>query len=193
MADPSTLAMISMGASAGGSILSAFGAGQKGEAEAAMYNYKAGIAEMNRKIALQNADYERATGETQAQISGMKTRAQVGETAAAQASSGLDINRGSAADVRASETEIGQYNEAIIRGNAARRAFAYETEAAQDQAQSQLYKMSAESSKKAGGLGVLGSLLSGGTSVSDKWLAGKSKGLWGSDNPTDVGSAITLG
>src|SRR5262249_26691440 len=134
-----------------------------------------------------NADYERAAGEVSAQISGTKTAAQVGETKATQASSGLDVNRGSAIDVRTSETEIGQFNEAIIRSNAARRAYGYETEAAQDAAQEQLYKMAATSSKKAGELGVLQSLLSGGTSVADKWLKGGSVGLWG-DNPRALGS-----
>jgi hypothetical protein len=190
LADPATLAMVSMGGTAVGSILSAFGAGYQGAAQANMYNYQAGIASMNQKIALQNADYEKNVGEVAAQESGMRTRAQVGMTTAAQASSGLDVNRGSAADVRTSETEIGQQNEAVIRANAARRAYGYDVEATQDDAQSKLYQMAAKTSQTSGTLGVLKSLLSGGTSIADKWLKGKGVGVFDSGNPTDVGSAI---
>jgi hypothetical protein len=173
------LGAVGLGGSAAGGLLGAFGSNYKGEAEANMFNYRAGVADLNRKIALQNADYERNAGEVSAQESGMRTRAQVGETAAAQASSGLDINRGSAAAVRTSETEIGQQNEAIIRANAARRAYGYEVEATQDQAQSQLYQMAAKTSKTSGGLSAFQSILSGGTSVADKWLKANQVGLFG--------------
>lgn len=190
---PEALAMTSMGGTVAGTLLSALGAGQQAGAQAAVFNYQAGIAKMNQRIASQNADYERAVGEVSAQISGMKTRAQVGATTAAQASSGLDVNRGSAVDVRTSETEIGQYNEAVIRANAARKAYGYEVEATQDEAQSKLYQMSAASSKTAGQLGILKSLLSGGTAVADKYLKGRSVGLFpGSEGVSGDGGSDSL-
>jgi hypothetical protein len=185
MADPVTLAGISTGTTITGSLLSAFGKAYAGEAQAGMYNYQAGIARMNQRIALQNADYERNVGEVQAQESGMKTRAEVGATTAAQASKGLDVNRGSTVDVRTSEVEIGQQNENIIRANAGRRAYGYDVEAVQDTAQAGLYDMAAKSSKIEGGIGALGSLLSGGTSVADKWLKAGTIGI--GSNPTAVG------
>jgi hypothetical protein len=179
MADPSTLAMASMGGTVAGSLLSAFGAGYQGQAQANMYNYQAGVAQLNKNINLQNADYERNVGEVEAQESGMQTRARVASTEAIQAGSGLDVNRGSAADVRASETEIGQQNEAIIRSNAARKAYGYDVEATQNDAQAQLDSIAAKTSQTSGALGMAKSLLSGGTSVADKWLKGQQTGVWG--------------
>jgi hypothetical protein len=179
MADPSTLAMASMGGTVAGSLLSAFGSSYKGQAQANMYDYQAGVAKINQQINLQNADYERNVGEVEAQESGMKTRAQVGATVAAQASSGLDVNRGSASDVRTSEIEIGQQDENIIRANAARKAYGYEVEATQDSAQAGLYGMAATTAKTSGAIGALSSILSGGTSVADKWLKGQQTGVFG--------------
>lgn len=178
MADPGTLAIAGMAGSAVGGLLGAFGSVYKGQAQANMYNYQAGIAQMNQQISLQNADYERNVGEVQAQESGMKTRAQVGQTEAAQAGSGLDVNRGSAAAVRSSEIEIGQQDENIIRANAARRAYGYEVEATQESAQAGLYRMAAETSQTSGDIGAATSLLSGGTSVADKWLQATQKGIF---------------
>jgi hypothetical protein len=161
-----------------GSLLSAAGSEYSGTAQANMYTYRAGVALMNRQINLQNADYERVAGEVSAQESGMRTKAEVGATVAAQASSGLDVNRGSAVDVRTSETEIGQQNEAIIRSNAARKAYSYDVEATQDQAQSQLDTMAATTSRVSGGIGAATSLLSGGTTVAARWNQGQTLGMF---------------
>ena|SRR5882757_386847 len=178
MADPLTIAGIGMGASAAGSILGAFGAEQGGQAQSQMYQYQAAIAQMNSKIAKQNADYTRAVGEVQAQQSGMKTRAQVGQTVATQGASGLDVNKGSNVAVRQSETEIGQYEQTVIRSNAAKKAYGYEVEAASDTAQANLDTMAASQAEKAGDIGALSSLLGGASSVSSKWLQGRQIGLF---------------
>lgn len=180
MADPVTLAGISISGTVLGSLTSAFGSAFQGNAQANMYRYQAGVAQINRQIATQNADFERSVGEVQAQESGMRTRAQIGQTEAAQASSGLDVNRGSASDVRTSEVEIGQQNENIIRSNAERRAYGYEVEATSDDAQSKLYEMASKTSGIAGDIGAATSILSGGTSVANKWLQGKQLGIFGS-------------
>jgi hypothetical protein len=192
MADPATLAMASVGGTVAGTLLSAFGANYQGQAQANMYNYQAGIAQMNSKISLQNADYERSVGEVEAQESGMRTRVQVGATEAAQARSGLDVNRGSAAAVRGSETEIGQQNEAIIRLNAVRKAYGYEVEATQDTAQSNLYQMAAKTSQTSGILGAVKSILSGGTSVADKWLKGQATGVFGGNDGATPPDGMTF-
>lgn len=162
-------AIAGMAIGAIGGIIGAGGAAEAGQATANMYNYKAGIALMNKQINLQNADYERAAGEVAAQESGMRTRAVVGQEKAAQAGSGLDVNTGSAAAVRESQVEIGQQDENIIRSNAARRAYGYEVEATQDQSQASLYGMAASQARIAGDIGAATSLLSAGTSVAAKW------------------------
>jgi hypothetical protein len=167
MADPSTMAAIGIGSTVLSGLSSAAGAevsakgkqldilgsmyktvgqafGFQVQAQQAQYqanvdDYQAAVAEMNRQIAEGNAEYARATGETEASIQGLKTQAQVATTKVAQAASGLDINTGSAVSVRSSEIELGQFNESMIRSNAAKVAYNYQVEATQDSAQRDLY------------------------------------------------------
>lgn len=192
MADPATLTAISMGTTALGSLTGAFGSMYSGESSAQMYQYQSGVAKINTQIAKQNADYSRRVGEVEAQQSGMKSRAQVGEAKVIQAASGLDVSTGSAADVRSSQVEVGQHNQAIIRSNAAKRAYGHEVEALQSDAQSKVYEMAARKSRTGGQIGAIGSILGGASSISNRWLQAKQTGIFGEDNPRDVGSGIQL-
>ncbi len=169
MADPASMAMAGGGMGIAGGIVGAVGSITGGYAQQSMMKYQAGIAQMNKTIALQNAAYERKAGETEAQISGMKTRFQVGETKVAQSGSGLDVNRGSAVGVRRSEQEIGAFNEQMIRANAARKAYGYETQAAGEEAQSRLDLMAGKNAVIAGYFGAASSILGGGASAASKW------------------------
>lgn len=187
MADPFSWAAIGMAASAAGAGVSAFGSASSGSSRAKMYQYQAGIAQMNEKIAKQNADYSRSVGEVTAQESGLKTRAQIGETRAIQGASNLDVNTGSPSLVRASEHEIGQQDQTIIRSDAARRAYGFDVEAAQARAQGNIYNLSASSSRTAGNIGAISSILGGVSSVSSRWLQGRSVGLWGTGSRSGAG------
>lgn len=186
MADPITLTAISMAGSAGGGLLGAFGAMQKGSAEAGMYTYQSGVAQINKQIALQNADYSIQAGEVRAQESGMQTRAQIGEIKTVQSGKGLDVNSGSALTVRESESAIGAENTGVIRADAARKAYGYNVEAAGYEATSQMDLQAASQSKKAGIMGALGSILGGAASVSSKWMQAGQAGITsstGGSNP----------
>lgn len=185
---PTQVGGAGIGASAGGSLLGAFGSIFTGKAQSNQASYQAGIAQINKQIALKNAEYERNVGEVQAQQSGMKTRSEIGQTKAIQASSGFDVNKGSNVDVRSSEALIGKENVDVIRSNAARRAYGYEVEAVQDEAQSNIYKMAGANAKTAGGIGAIGSILGGASSVSSKWLQGNQTGLWGSGGDSGASS-----
>lgn len=214
--EPVTLTAISMGASALGGVVGAIGAKGKGEAEAQSlrlqgqakgeqyeaqakaYMYKAGVAEMNRKLKLADADYARWAGETEATQSGMKTKFAVGTVKAKQAGSGLEVDFGSGNAVRDSMLEIGRYDQSMIRHNAARKAYGYEVEAASQEAEKNLDVMSAESSTRAamftrmggeqgasaastaGDIGALTSILGASGSVASKWIQGSSLGNIGS-------------
>ena len=174
----SVLGSIGLGTTAAGGVVGAIGSLLSGEAGSSMYKYQAGVAKINQQIAKQNADWDRKAGEVEAQEAGMKTRAEVGQTKAVQGASGLDVNSGTNVAVRQSETEIGQQNEAIIRSNAAKRAYGFEVEAVQHEAQSNIDVMGAQQAKTAGQIGAVSSILGGASSVSSKWLQGKSVGLY---------------
>src|SRR5712664_1002145 len=145
MADPISLGLV-VAAGVTGAAGSIFG----GQASSAAYNYQAGVAQMNAQIAKQNAAYETALGEVQAQQQGMKTRATIAQTRATQGASGLDVNTGSAASVRESEFQLGGYDQQVIRAGAARRAYGFEVEATGDIAQANLDRMAARNAENAG-------------------------------------------
>lgn len=179
--DPITLTAISLGATALGGATSAIGGIMSGNANAAAFKYQAGIAQMNTQIAKQNADYSRSVGEVEAQQSGMKTRFQEGAIKVAQGASGLDVNKGSAVAVQDSQHQIGLEDQAIIRSNAAKKAYGFEVEAAQETAKGQLALMSGDSAKTAGYISAAGSLLGTAGSVAGKWLTAKQTGQLGGD------------
>lgn len=177
------LGAIGAGASAAGGIVGAIGNLISGGSSKAMYDYQSGIAQMNKKISLQNADYARSVGETEAQTSGMKTRFTLGKIVSGQAGGGLDVNSGSNQRVQEGEQAIGTHDEAVIRSSAAKRAYGYEVEAATDEAQSQVYKMAGKNAQTVGEIGAATSILGSASSVAGKWLDASRVGLYsGGDN-----------
>lgn len=170
MADPVSIAAISMGTAAAGGAAGAFGNLFKGEAESNMYNYQAGVARVNATVAAQDATYAREAGEVEAANTGMRTRAEVGSTRAGMAAGNVDINRGSGARVVASETAIGQQNEATVRANAAKRAYGFDVKAAEDVAQAGAYDAAATTSRESGDISAISSIIGAAGSVSSKWL-----------------------
>ena len=188
MADPATMATVGMGMSAAKGAVGAFGALREGEAGAAMYRYKSGMALVNRSLALQNADYTRKMGEVQAGESGLKSRFQMGKITTAQSASGVDINSGTAVGVRAGQQKIAQIDQSLIRANAARRAYGYDVEAAKDLTESQMDLRAADDVKSASRISALSSILGGASSVSDKWMQASQYGVYsGSSSGGQVG------
>jgi len=157
--------------------VSAGGAAYSASAKSGAYSYQAGIAEMNAQIARQNAAYETALGEQKAQESGLKTRAQISQTRATQGASGLDVNSGSAAEVRKSEFVLGDYDQSVIRNNAARRAYGFEVESVSATAQASLDRYSASNSLTEGYIGAASSILGAGGSFASKWYGMRSVGV----------------
>jgi len=173
---PVTAAAVGIGSAAAGGIVSGIGSLFQGQAQSAMYNYQAGVAQANATIAKQNATYAEQVGGVEAQESGMRTRAQVGATRAAFGSS--NVEGGSQNRVLASETEIGQQGEGIVRANAAKRAYGFQVGAAEDTAQTGAYKTSAATSITSGDIGAVTSIIGGAGGVSSKWMQASSSGVF---------------
>ena len=182
MADPVTIGVVGMGASALGGVVNAFGNWFGGQTKGAMYDYQAGIAQMNAAVDRQNAQYALYSGEVKAQQAGMKARFQIGQARADQGASGLDVSSGSAAAVRDGMFKIAQQDTSIIRSNAAKIAYGYQVDAASKEAEATLDKYAASTSRTAGLIGAAGSLLGAAGSTASKWQAGKTAGLWGGDS-----------
>jgi len=177
VADP--LTWVTVGATVIGGATSAFGAASKGSADQAMYGYQAGVAQLNAKIAKQNADYTREAGGTVAYQSGLKTGQQVGQQKVAQSASGIDVNTGSAAKVRADTLQLGELDQSTIRTNYAKKAYGYEVEAATKEAEAGADLVAGSQAKKASDINVASSILGTVSSVSSKWMQGNQAGMFG--------------
>lgn len=160
------------------------GAGQiaQSQAAAASSNYNAKIAGNNAKIADQNSSYAGAEGETQAAQQEAKNKSIAGAIKVGQGASGIDVNTGSAANVQASQDEVGMLDALTIRSNAARKAYGYQTEAASDEAQAALDRSQAKNDKTSGIIGAAETVL-GGT------VGGEQSGLFSDPFASQVSSA----
>lgn len=171
---------VGIGATLAGGITSAMGAEQSAAATQQAYNYQAGVAQINSKIDLQNADYARDQGETQAMMFGLKSGQQQAQIKNQQAASGLDVNSGSAVDVQASQRKLSGIDTTQIRSNAAKIAYDYDVKSTMDLNQSTLDVMAGQNAKIAGDFQAASSILGSVSSVSSKWMQGNQVGLWSS-------------
>lgn len=148
-----------------GAGVSAYGAYESGQATAASDSYQAQVAENNATLAKQQGKLDIQSGEIAAVDQGLKTKATIGSQKAQQGASGIDVNSGSAADVRAGTAQMGMVDVSTIRSNAAKKAYADEVTANSDTAQGQLDTMGASSASTAGEIGAAGTLLTGASTV----------------------------
>ncbi len=164
-----TIAAASMATAAVGAGISAYGAYQQGQAQAAAANYQAQVARNNAIIAKQNADAATAAGENQAEQSLMKTGMTVGAARAAAAANGLDPNSGSPLSLQTDTAKTGAVNALTIRNNAAWQAYGDQVQGMSQTAQAGLDQAQSGWDAQAGGMGAATSLLSGASAVSGKW------------------------
>ncbi len=177
MADPFTA--ITLAATVVGGAVSAYGAANAGASQKAMFGYQAGVAALNKRIALQNADYTREAGGTAAYQSGLKTGQIVAQQKVSQSASGIDVNTGSAATVRADTTKLGQLDQETIRQNYAKKAYGYEVEAATKSAEAGADIVAGQQASKAASINVASSILGTVSSVSSKWMQANQAGMFG--------------
>lgn len=154
-----------------GAGVSAYGQVKQGEAIASSEAYKAQVAENNAAIGRQNAVLDIQAGEISAVNKGLVTRAKVGSEKAQQGAAGVDVNTGSAADVRTGTAELGMLDSLTIRSGAAKKAWSDEVAATSDTAQAQLDRAAGSQAEEAGAIGATGSLLSGAATVGKNYAS----------------------
>lgn len=204
MADATIGAYAGMFQTIVGGLTSAFGEFQRGIDEQRMYDYQAGVARLNAQIAYQNATYATQVGEIRAQNAGLAEAQLMGRIKVAQAGSGLDVNSGSTAAVRASQRLVSGLDVATIRSEAAKTAYNYEVQGVQFGAQAQLDTLAGQNARTSGMIGAASSIVGAASSVSSEWLRGSQLGIWGGGtsspstaaalpNPTMTPSSQPLG
>ncbi len=154
---------------AGSAALGAISSIQAGQQASQSAKYNAAVQDNNAQLATQNATMAGREGAANAAIEQQKTRAAVGGIKAAQAANNIDVNSGSAVDVRSSAAELGELNAISIRSNAARTAYGYQTQSASDTAQSQLDKQQAKYDATAGYVKGATTLIGGAATAANNW------------------------
>jgi hypothetical protein len=182
MADPISIGLmaVSTGITAFGAFQGAQGERELGQANYQTNMYQAGVAAINRRISLQNADYERRMGEVEAQQVGLRHGQIIGRQRAAQGASGIDVNTGTAPMLRESQHDVSRQDQRVTRANAARRAYGHEIEAMSAEHSENLYRMAGTNAVRAAENRATSSLLSGASSVASRWTSGYQTGMFGS-------------
>lgn len=173
------LAVASIASAAVGTVASVAAAQQQAESQAGAARYQAQVAKNNQDVANQLAAQAGQEGEAQVSRKRLQTAAIIGSQQAAQAASGLDVNKGTALDVRSSAAELGELDALTIRNAAEKQAFGYKQAGLSYGAQAQLDQATAENALTAGNINSFASLAGGVSSVSDKWLRYKNAGVGG--------------
>lgn len=123
------------------------------------------VAERNAQLAERQGQDALARGELAANRVGGQTDQAVSSGRAAAAAGGSDVNVGSAAAVTASERLVGAVDALTIRNNAAREAWGYNVEAANQRMQGRLALLSGENQAARQRLASYGTLLSGAADI----------------------------
>lgn len=155
--------------SAAGVGMSAMGAANQANTQKNVLGYQAAVANNNATIANYQAQQETVIGAQQEQASRIKTANLYGAQRASMAANGIDLGEGTATDVLTSTEYMGERDALTIRDNAARRAWAYKTNA-------QNYTSEASADSAMGSainptMSAAGSLLTGAAGLSKSWGA----------------------
>lgn len=174
---PSWLSMAALGTSAIGGLTGAAGSIIQGNAASSAAKYNSEVAKANAAAARQAAAQAGAAGDERAFETGLRTRQRVGAIETNQAASGIDVNKGSAVSVRASQEALGQLDALTIRSNAAKEAYGYNTQASSFESESNLDKLQAEEAQSAGQLGAATTLLGSAGSIGSDYMRYRQAGL----------------
>lgn len=149
------------------------------------YGYRAQVAKNNQAIELSNADAAMAAGQVEESNAKLKTGMTMAAQKAAQAANGVQVGVGSAKQVRDSTAYVGALDAAMIHYNAARAAFGHEAQAANYAAQAELDKRAGSGKLVEGLFKGMGSVLSGASSLSEKYAQYKLSGASKSTDPLE--------
>lgn len=145
-----------------GAGVSAYSASEQADASKKAANYRAQVEANNAKIASYQRSAALQQGEEEAQRSMMEQSQTLARQRAALASNGVDLNSGSAIDLQATTKFLGQQDVNAIQDNAARKAWGYQVDSSNYQAESNLSKWKSTSTNptKVGVITGVSSLLS---------------------------------
>ena len=166
------IAIAGIATSTYGQVRAANAAKKEGEAAQRAAESAAQLSEYNAAVADVQARDARERGDIEANQFRQRTRALIGEQRVGFAAGNLDVNYGSAVDVQADATLLGELDALTARTNAAREAWGFSVEATDLRKQAEIQRKegayaaaAGRSRRTAGYIGAAGTLLTGGGSL----------------------------
>lgn len=152
-----------------GTVISMAAANQQAKATASAYNSQASAADANAKLAQQQAQDAQERGRAAEEQQRQKAARFRASQKAAFAASGVDSTSGSALDVLTDTMYLSELDAANIRYNAGQEAQGFKQQANNYLFQGRSDRAAASNAKKAGRLQMASSLISGATTIADRW------------------------
>lgn len=151
----------------------------KGTSQAQQYAYQAAVTANNATITRNNADAASMAAGYEESVLKTKSTLDADTGTVRAAANGVDVGLGAPVAVKDSALSIGALDAAVAHFNAARTAYGMEAEAANLDAQANLYTAAAKNSKRAILPSVAATLIGGATSISGKLSAYQQSGALG--------------
>lgn len=174
----STAAMVSLGATAVGTIASMIGSGQQAKAQAGQYKYQEAVDRNNQIISNRQADDAIKRGEAdeeaqRRQIAQIKGKQRVGF-----ASNNIDLGSENVVDTLSDTAMFGELDALTTRSNAAREAYGYQVQGMNYGASAGNNALAAKNVKSAAKTEMFTTLLSGASTVANSYSDYKTKGVF---------------
>lgn len=147
---PSALGQQSLDLTRQSGDMSIYGSAFQGLSNTAAYLYQSKVAGNNAAIMARNAAAATSAGEYAEGVSRIRTSQKVAQQQVGYAGSNIDVGSGTPQAVKRGTEGVGEAEALAIRYNAAREAYAYQSEASQARAQQRLSQMGAIQSLAAG-------------------------------------------
>jgi hypothetical protein len=164
-----TAAELSTGLGAAGAAVGAAGTIGAGISARNQANYQAQVSKNNQKVAEQNAQYATQAGEAQTEAAGQRARAREAAITTGIAAAGLDVNSGSAREIRSGEAATGELEQLTTAQSAALRAYGYQSQGTGFAAEAGLEQNAADAAVPGAVLSAGGSLLSSAAQLPSKY------------------------
>lgn len=168
-AQAATAAAISTNLTLVSTAFSMYGQYQQGKSQQAQYDYQAQVDRNQAQIAEWQAQDAIKRGDIEEKQQRLKTAHLMGRQRSVLAANGVDVSSGSSLDLLGDTAALGELDALTIRSNAAREAYHYRVQASNSQASSALNTLAGKNARTSSYIGTTRSLLSGGTSMADKW------------------------
>lgn len=166
---------------AAGAATKAYGASQQANAQRNAAQYQASVAENNARIAQIQASSAEQNGQISAMNHGLQVAQLAGQQNAQLAANGVDLNQGSALNMRATTQFMGQRDTNQIMNNALMQAWGYKNQAADYTAQAKTESNIASSISSTGA--AVSSLMGSATQANSAWqnysAANGNPNFWG--------------